>query len=141
VNIKNLIFVWLLLSSLSSSYNDNPHNIGEPDVISKQYRPQTITVPQFLRHLRNLDSDVPDRLLRIIWTSRLPSNIQVALAGMPEIELDTAALCANRIIEAIYPASLASIAPVTGTCNMFATCGKFSWKAPTHTIITIHTKK
>jgi hypothetical protein len=68
---------------------------------------------QFLRHLRNLDSDVPDRLLRIMWTSRLPSNVQVALARMPEIELDTAALCADRIIEAISPASLANIAPAT----------------------------
>jgi hypothetical protein len=72
---------------------------------------------QFLRHLRNLDSDVPDRLLRIIWTSRLPSNVQVALAGMPEIELDTAALCADRIFEAIFPAALAPATDNTEVLN------------------------
>jgi hypothetical protein len=47
---------------------------------------------QFLRHLWSLEPEVFDRLLRIIWTSRLPLNIQVALAGMPEIELDAAAI-------------------------------------------------
>jgi hypothetical protein len=52
---------------------------------------------------------VPDRLLRFIWASRLPSNVQVTLAGMSDIELDISALCADRIIEAIFPATLASI--------------------------------
>jgi hypothetical protein len=48
---------------------------------------------------------MPDRLLRVVWTSRLPSNVQVALPGMPEIQLDRMALCAARIIEAIYPST------------------------------------
>jgi hypothetical protein len=56
-----------------------------------------------------------DRLLHFIWASRLPSNAQVALAGMPDIELDTAALCADRIIKAVCPSMLASIAPATDT--------------------------
>jgi hypothetical protein len=64
---------------------------------------------QFLRHLRSLDSDVPDSLLRFIVASWLQSNVQVSLAGMPGIELDTVALCADRIIEAIFPSTLTSI--------------------------------
>jgi hypothetical protein len=54
---------------------------------------------QFLRHLR------------ILWTSRLPTNVQVILAGMPEVGLDAAALCADRIIETVSPSTVASISP------------------------------
>jgi hypothetical protein len=42
---------------------------------------------QFLRHLRSLAPDIPDNL-RILWTSRLPTNIRTILAGMPEVGLD-----------------------------------------------------
>jgi hypothetical protein len=41
---------------------------------------------QFLRRLRNLDSDVSDRVLRFIWASRLPSNVKVALARLGWIQ-------------------------------------------------------
>jgi hypothetical protein len=54
---------------------------------------------QFLRHLRNLAPDVPDYFLSSIWSTRLPSNIRAVLADQPEIDLDTTALCADRIME------------------------------------------
>jgi hypothetical protein len=37
---------------------------------------------QFLRHLRSLAPDIPDNYLRILWTSRQPTKVQVILAGM-----------------------------------------------------------
>jgi hypothetical protein len=64
---------------------------------------------QFLRHLRSLAPDIPDNYQRILWTSRLPTNIPTILAGMPEVGLDAAPLCANRIIEAVSPSTVWSI--------------------------------
>jgi hypothetical protein len=64
---------------------------------------------QFLRHLRSLAPDIPDYLLCILWTSQLPANIQSTLAGKFEVGLDAAALCANRITEAVSPPTLATI--------------------------------
>jgi hypothetical protein len=58
---------------------------------------------QFLRHLRNLVPDLPDYFLRTIWTSRLSANVQATLACHPEVELDVAADCADRIIETVSP--------------------------------------
>jgi hypothetical protein len=63
---------------------------------------------QFLRHLRSLAPAIPDYLLRIPWTSRLPANIQTTVADMPEVGLDAAALCADRITEAVSPSTIAS---------------------------------
>jgi hypothetical protein len=54
---------------------------------------------QFLRHLRSLAPDVPDDFLRSIWSSRLPPNIQVNLAGQHECSFDAAAHCEDRIPE------------------------------------------
>jgi hypothetical protein len=69
---------------------------------------------QFLRHLRGLAPDVPDYLLCTIWTNRLPTNIQMTLACHPEIELDTTALCADRITETVpRPCSRALANPRT----------------------------
>jgi hypothetical protein len=58
---------------------------------------------QFLKHLRSLAPDIPDNYLRILWTSRLPTNIRTILAGMPEVELDAVALCPDRIMETVSP--------------------------------------
>jgi hypothetical protein len=58
---------------------------------------------QFLRHLRSLVPDLPDYILRTIWTSRLPANVQATLACHPGVELDVAADCADRIIETVSP--------------------------------------
>jgi hypothetical protein len=73
---------------------------------------------QFLRHLRSLAPDIPDYLLRIVWTIRLPTNIQTTLAGMPEVRLDAAALCADRITEAVSPSMLASISQILDSAEI-----------------------
>jgi hypothetical protein len=54
---------------------------------------------QFLRQLRSLIPDIPDNLLRSIWSSQLPSHIRAVLTGQPKGDFDTAARCADRIIE------------------------------------------
>jgi hypothetical protein len=64
---------------------------------------------QFLRHLRSLAPDMPDYLLRILWTSRLPANIQTTLADMSEVGLEAQILSADRITEAVSPSTIASI--------------------------------
>jgi hypothetical protein len=46
---------------------------------------------QFLRHLRSLVPDVPDDVLRNIWSSRLPPNVRTILACQHEANLDAAA--------------------------------------------------
>jgi hypothetical protein len=66
---------------------------------------------QFLRHLRSPVPDIPADYLKIKWTSRLPPNIRTILAGLPEVKLDAAALCADRIMETISMPTVASIAP------------------------------
>jgi hypothetical protein len=66
---------------------------------------------QFLKHPRRLAPDIPNNYLRILWTSRLPNNIQIILAGMPEVGLDAVALCADLIIQAVSPSTVASISP------------------------------
>jgi hypothetical protein len=66
---------------------------------------------QCLKHLRSLAPNIPDNYLRILWTSRLPTNIQVILAGMPEVGLIAAAFCADRFIETVSPSTVASISP------------------------------
>jgi hypothetical protein len=66
---------------------------------------------QFLRHLRNLAPDIPDNYQRILWNSGLPTNVQVIVAGMPEVGLDAPALCADRIFETVSPSTVASISP------------------------------
>jgi hypothetical protein len=63
---------------------------------------------QFLTHLRSLVPDLPDYFLRTIWTSRLPAKAQATLACHPEVELEAAAECADRIIETVPPSSLAN---------------------------------
>jgi hypothetical protein len=66
---------------------------------------------QFLRHLRSLAPDVPEKYLYTIWSSRLPPNIQTILAGQQECSLDIAARCADRISEVAPRPALASVGP------------------------------
>jgi hypothetical protein len=68
---------------------------------------------QFLRHLRSLALDLPDDLFRGIWSSRLPCHIKAVLSGQTEGDFDTAARCADSIIEAAPQPTLASVAPPT----------------------------
>jgi hypothetical protein len=65
---------------------------------------------QFLSHLRSLVPDMPDGFLRSIWSSRLTPNVQAILARQPEGDLNAAAHCADRIIEAAPQPTLASVA-------------------------------
>jgi hypothetical protein len=67
---------------------------------------------QFLRQLRSPAPELPDGFLRSIWASQLHSLIRVVLAGQPEVDLDTAAGCADRIKEAATQPSLASVTPL-----------------------------
>jgi hypothetical protein len=67
---------------------------------------------QFLRHLRSLAPDVPDDFLRSIWSSRLPPNVRAILACQSEDDLDAADRCADRIIEAAPPPTLATVVPL-----------------------------
>jgi hypothetical protein len=67
---------------------------------------------QFLRHLRSLVPDLPDYFLRTIWTSRIPAKMHATLACHPEVELDAAADCADRI-KTVPPPALASIGQPT----------------------------
>jgi hypothetical protein len=81
---------------------------------------------QFVRHLRSLAPDIPDNYLRILWISRLPTNVQVILAGMPEVGLDAAALCADRIIKTVTPSTVASIGPVPDYAELLQTVRNLS---------------
>jgi hypothetical protein len=47
--------------------------------------------------------------LRAICTSQLPRDVQTILAAQSDVELDTAARCADRITEAVARHALASI--------------------------------
>jgi hypothetical protein len=66
---------------------------------------------QFLRHLRTLAPDIPSDYLWSLWSSRLPANVRAILAGLPDVELEAAALCTDRIMEAIPVPAVASISP------------------------------
>jgi hypothetical protein len=54
---------------------------------------------QFPSHLKGLEHDVPEDILRTIWSSRLPPKMQTTLAGQQECSLDAVARCAERISE------------------------------------------
>jgi hypothetical protein len=66
----------------------------------------------FPRHLRSLAPDVPDDFLHSIWSDRLPPNVRAILSGQPESNLDAAACCVDRIIEAASQPELMSVAPL-----------------------------
>ncbi|XP_063625641.1 uncharacterized protein LOC134805419 [Cydia splendana] len=53
---------------------------------------------QFLRHLQHIAGpDVPEDFMKTIWTSRLPHNIQGAVATQPLSTLDSLADLADRV--------------------------------------------
>jgi hypothetical protein len=54
---------------------------------------------QFLRHLKSLAPDVPEDLLRSIWSSRIPPHIHTIPAGQTEGNLDATSQLADRIAE------------------------------------------
>jgi hypothetical protein len=53
---------------------------------------------QFLRHLQHIAGpQVPEDFLKTMWTSRLPFNIQGAIATQPQSTLDSLAELADRV--------------------------------------------
>ncbi|XP_047992785.1 uncharacterized protein LOC125231383 [Leguminivora glycinivorella] len=68
---------------------------------------------QFLRHLQHVAGpDVPEDFMKSIWTSRLPHNIQSAVATQPTSTLDSLADLADRVWD-IAP-STPQVASTTG---------------------------
>lgn len=64
---------------------------------------------QFLRHLQNLaGKEVPEDFLKTLWTSRLPSNIQTAIASQTSTSLEALADLADRIQDLVQPPVVAS---------------------------------
>jgi hypothetical protein len=74
---------------------------------------------QFLTHFRSLAPDVPDDFFHSIWSGRLRLNVRVILAGQLEDDLDPAARCADRIIEAALQAALPHSLAGLHFCNGF----------------------
>jgi hypothetical protein len=68
-----------LLNRLSPSREQRVRQLFTPKPI------WDCTPSQFLRHLRSLVPDVPDHLLRTIWTSQLPRDVQTFLAAQPDV--------------------------------------------------------
>jgi hypothetical protein len=95
-----------LRTELSLSREQRAHQIL---TLEMSYRKPS----QFLRHLKSLVPDLPEYFQRTIWTSRLPAKVQATLACHPEVEMDAAAECADRIIETVPPPALASIGQPT----------------------------
>jgi hypothetical protein len=94
-----------LLDRLSSSEDQRFCQLLTPEAIGDR-KPS-----QYLRHLRSLTPEASDKLISTIWTNQLPTDIQVTLAAQPDVPLDAAARCADRITEAVSWPELAS----TGT--------------------------
>jgi hypothetical protein len=68
---------------------------------------------QFLRYLWSMALDVSQKVLRSVWTSRLPHNVQSFLACQNETNLDAAVLCADRVSEVGIQPALASVSQTT----------------------------
>jgi hypothetical protein len=73
---------------------------------------------QFLRDLRSLVPDVPDKFLRNISSSRLPLNIPAMLAFQPEASLDSAARCADSASQVATQPALASVSPFPDSATL-----------------------
>ncbi|XP_023714354.1 uncharacterized protein LOC111868157 [Cryptotermes secundus] len=63
----------------------------------------------FLRYLKRLAPEVSDNVIRSVWISRLPRNVQNFLAGQNESNLEAADLCADSISEVEAWPTLASV--------------------------------
>ncbi|KAJ0171422.1 hypothetical protein K1T71_001178 [Dendrolimus kikuchii] len=57
---------------------------------------------QFLRHLRQLAGpEVPEEFLKTIWTSRLPTHVQTAIASQPRADLSSLADLADTVLDIV----------------------------------------
>lgn len=83
-----------LVRRLSSSEEQKMKQLLEPEEMGDR------TTSQFLRYLRNLANDnFPEALLKTLWISRLPTNMQGILATIGEKSLDDMASVADKILE------------------------------------------
>jgi hypothetical protein len=65
---------------------------------------------QFLCHLRALAvPSVPSKVLRILWTNRLPPNVQAIIATQAQVALDVVAQLADKIAEVTPPPRVAGV--------------------------------
>lgn len=59
---------------------------------------------EFLRHLKDLAGPhIPEEFIRTIWTSRLPPNVQTVVAFQPQLDLDTLAGLADKVVDVAQP--------------------------------------
>jgi hypothetical protein len=105
---------------LSHSREQRIHQLLMPEPMGNR------TPSQYLRYLRSLDPDVPVHLLRTIWTMHLPRDVQIVLAAQLDVELNTAACCADRIVEAISRPSLARISQPTDNAELAKSIAELS---------------
>ncbi|CAH4034235.1 unnamed protein product [Pieris brassicae] len=83
-----------LISRLSSSQEQRVRQLLTHEDIGDR-KPS-----QFLRHLQNLAGpEIPDDFIRSIWSSRLPTNIQVIIASQPKSSLDSLASLADAVTD------------------------------------------
>ncbi|CAH4034451.1 unnamed protein product [Pieris brassicae] len=82
-----------LISRLSSSQERVRQLLTHEDIGDRK-------PSQFLRHLQNLAGpEIPDDFIRSIWSSRLPTNIQVIIASQPKSSLDSLASLADAVTD------------------------------------------
>lgn len=85
-----------LISRLSSSHEQRVRQLMSHEDIGDR-KPS-----QFLRHLQNLAGpNVPDEFVRSIWSSRLPSHVQVIVASQSKCNLDDLAKLADTVNDVI----------------------------------------
>ena len=72
----------------------------------------------FLRHLKGLAPDVPEDLLRSIWSSRIPPHIHTIPAGQTEGNLDATSQLADRIEEVAPLPTTASVAQAPDAADL-----------------------
>ncbi|RZC34254.1 hypothetical protein BDFB_014899, partial [Asbolus verrucosus] len=90
-----------LISRLSTSQERKTKRLLEQEEIGDR---TPLTPSQFLRHLKDLAGPtVPETLIRTLWTSRLPVQMQAILATQEKNKLDDVANLADKIQETQGP--------------------------------------
>lgn len=99
-----------LLRRLTSSHEEKIRRLLEREEIGDR-KPS-----QFLRHLRQLAGpSTDDKILRTLWMTRLPRNVQMILATQKNSELDQVADLADSVME--HSAASYQIASVNDSPN------------------------
>lgn len=99
-----------LISRLSSSQEQRVRQLLTHEDIGDR-KPS-----QFLRHLQNLAGpNVPDDFVRSLWSSRLPTHIQVIVASQPRSSLDELATLADTVNEVICQPQIHEVSASTSS--------------------------